>query len=183
MSETTMEGERLRFRQPPNDPLPEDTTIGGEDETTSPSDPSRPEGVDQPSAPASSTTSASPTEPPSRADVAAVFAGAILIGTALISWGLKVRRKRLRQPNQRERMAIATPVARIFQRRVDIAMAGPILRDIADGCEAAAATMAYLETEPIQSAVQAPAPAPPAEPEPEPDVIAEYAALHGFEAS
>jgi hypothetical protein len=167
---------RSRFQTPPHlrdDPMPEGTAIS---DGESPSATDRPEPSDQPSRP----SRLSGGEAPSRADVAAVFAGALLLGAAFISWGLKARRKRLRQPSAAERMAVARPLASIFQRHLDIAAAGPILSDIADGCAAAAGVMVYLETNPVQSAVERPAPAPEPEPAPEPDLETAYNAMHGF---
>lgn len=98
--------------------------------------------------PARRTRTSTAGERASRADLAAAIAGAVFVLAGFTAWAVARRgRWELRVPSDRERGAMAEPLARIVDRHVGAAFLTP---DLVDGVAAASAVASYAATNPLR---------------------------------
>jgi len=93
------------------------------------------------------TSSSTGDDGPTAKDLAKAIAGCLAILAGAAAWSVSRRRGwTLRPPDERERMAVADPLARIIDRHVGAAFITP---DLVDGIAAGAAVGAYIATNPL----------------------------------
>jgi len=173
MSDALPELARPGFRTPPHlrsDPLDPTATVTEGPPPASPepspsgAGPGRPEPSGPPASPASTRTSASPTD---RGEIAAAMGkalvGLLTIAVAIATWlTQRPDGRRLRQPTRDDYHAVTKPLGRIGARHVPVDVAPAVVKSLLDAGEAAGGVSLYLTTGPLLEQPPA-APGPPAE--------------------